>query len=101
MSEQPVTTDLRGTGIGRGVAVGPVLRMPDPLPEPEDTASTLTPDAEKERARASLAAIRRALEHLGPGKTASAPDRVAALTRSGFGRCRAREKNWGARHPAC
>ena len=27
---------LHGTGIGRGIAVGTVLRMPDPLPEPTD-----------------------------------------------------------------
>jgi phosphotransferase system enzyme I (PtsI) len=27
--------ELRGVGVGRGVAVGPILRMPDPLPEPE------------------------------------------------------------------
>jgi phosphotransferase system enzyme I (PtsI) len=47
---------LHGTGIGRGIAVGTVLRMPDPLPEPADDTSALTPDAEKERARASLAA---------------------------------------------
>ncbi|MCS5721198.1 phosphoenolpyruvate--protein phosphotransferase [Herbiconiux sp. CPCC 203407] len=47
---------LHGTGIGRGIAVGTVLRMPEPLPEPADDTSALTPDAEKERARASLAA---------------------------------------------
>jgi len=27
--------DLHGVGVGRGVAVGPILRMPDPLPEPQ------------------------------------------------------------------
>jgi len=27
--------DLHGIGVGRGVAVGPILRMPEPLPEPE------------------------------------------------------------------
>lgn len=26
--------ELRGVGVGRGIAVGPILRMPDPLPEP-------------------------------------------------------------------
>jgi len=78
MSEQPVTTDLRGTGIGRGVAVGPVLRMPDPLPEPEDTASTLTPDAEKERARASLAATAAIIRHRGERAGGSAKDVLEA-----------------------
>ncbi|MCU1552407.1 MAG: phosphoenolpyruvate--protein phosphotransferase [Glaciihabitans sp.] len=47
---------LTGVGIGRGLAVGPVIRMPDPLPEPSDAPSTLTPDAEKVRAAGALAA---------------------------------------------
>ncbi|MEO6944186.1 MAG: phosphoenolpyruvate--protein phosphotransferase [Lacisediminihabitans sp.] len=46
---------LQGVGIGRGLAVGPVLRMPDPLPEPSDARSTLTADAEQERAAGALA----------------------------------------------
>ena len=47
---------LRGVGIGRGLGMGPVLRMPDPLPEPSDVASTLAADAEKVRAAGALAA---------------------------------------------
>lgn len=47
---------LRGVGVGRGLAVGTVLRMPDPLPEPATTLSTLGPDAEKERVTHALAA---------------------------------------------
>jgi phosphotransferase system enzyme I (PtsI) len=47
---------LNGVGIGRGLAVGPVVRMPDPLPEPSDAASTLAADAEKVRAAGALAA---------------------------------------------
>ena len=47
---------LTGVGIGRGLAIGTVLRMPDPLPEPSDAASTSTPDAEKVRAAGALAA---------------------------------------------
>jgi phosphotransferase system enzyme I (PtsI) len=46
---------LQGVGIGRGLAIGPVLRMPEPLPEPADVPSTLGVDAEKERATAALA----------------------------------------------
>jgi phosphotransferase system enzyme I (PtsI) len=46
---------LSGIGIGRGLGIGPVLRMPDPLPEPSDIASGLTPDAEKVRAAGALA----------------------------------------------
>ena len=49
-------TTLTGVGIGRGIAIGTILRMPDPLPEPSDAASSLSTDAEKVRAAASLAA---------------------------------------------
>lgn len=49
-------TTLSGIGVGRGVAVGPVRRMADPLPEPPPTSSTLGPDAEKERVTHALAA---------------------------------------------
>ncbi|MEP6480339.1 MAG: phosphoenolpyruvate--protein phosphotransferase [Rhodoglobus sp.] len=48
--------NLQGIGIGRGIAIGPVLQMPSPLPEPTDAPSTLTPDAEKVRAVGALAA---------------------------------------------
>ena len=51
-----MTSSLAGVGIGRGLAIGEILRMPDPLPEPSDAASTSTPDAEKVRAAGSLAA---------------------------------------------
>ncbi len=51
-----MTTTLRGVGIGLGIAIGPVVRMPDPLPEPNDSASTLGPDAEKVRTAGALAA---------------------------------------------
>lgn len=36
--------------------MGPILRMPDPLPEPSDAASTSSPDEEKVRAAGALAA---------------------------------------------
>jgi phosphotransferase system enzyme I (PtsI) len=49
-------TTLSGVGVGRGLAVGPVLHMPDPLPDPPTTPSTLGPDAEKERVTHALAA---------------------------------------------
>ncbi|MCU1438608.1 MAG: phosphoenolpyruvate--protein phosphotransferase [Naasia sp.] len=51
-----MTRVLTGVGIGRGIAVGPALRMPDPLPEPASTPSTIGPDAEKERLTGALAA---------------------------------------------
>ncbi|MEB0015226.1 hypothetical protein QN416_26905, partial [Glaciimonas sp. Cout2] len=46
-------TDLTGTGIGQGVAIGRVLRMPEPLPEPTDTPRALTPEDEGARAAAA------------------------------------------------
>ena len=46
---------LSGVGVGRSVAVGPILRMPDPLPEPSSTS--FSGDAELE-----LAGVQRALE---------------------------------------
>ncbi|MFB2582592.1 phosphoenolpyruvate--protein phosphotransferase [Herbiconiux sp. P15] len=69
---------LHGTGIGRGIAVGTVLRMPDPLPEPTDDASSLTPDAEKERARASLAATAAIIRHRGERAGGSAKEVLEA-----------------------
>jgi len=51
-----MSSSLSGVGIGRGLAIGEILRMPDPLPEPTDAASTSTPDAEKVRAAGALAA---------------------------------------------
>ena len=47
---------LTGTGVGRGIVVGDVRRMPDPLPEPAHTPSTLGPEAELARAHAALQA---------------------------------------------
>jgi phosphotransferase system enzyme I (PtsI) len=47
---------LSGVGIGRGLAVGPILRMPEPLPEPADETSGVGSDAEKVRAAGALAA---------------------------------------------
>jgi phosphotransferase system enzyme I (PtsI) len=49
--------ELRGIGIGQGVAVGRVVRMSEPLPEPSDTPSTLTPEAEGSRATAALGVV--------------------------------------------
>lgn len=45
---------LTGIGVGRGLVVGDVRRMPDPLPEPPQTNSTLGPDAELSRASSAL-----------------------------------------------
>ena len=65
---------LQGTGVGRGLALGPVLRMPDPLPEPEDTASTRSVAQEEERAVASLSATAATIRHRGERAGGSAKD---------------------------
>ncbi|WP_083511279.1 phosphoenolpyruvate--protein phosphotransferase [Microbacterium sp. XT11] len=49
--------ELRGVGIGLGVAQGPVVRMTEALPAPERTASTEGADAERARAREAVAAV--------------------------------------------
>ncbi|MDQ1531666.1 MAG: phosphoenolpyruvate-protein phosphotransferase system enzyme [Microbacteriaceae bacterium] len=45
---------LTGIGVGRAVAVGPVRRMPDPLPEPPEHAVNAGADAEVARTRSAL-----------------------------------------------
>ncbi|MBF0673401.1 MAG: phosphoenolpyruvate--protein phosphotransferase [Salinibacterium sp.] len=49
--------ELRGVGVGRGIAAGPVLRMPDPLPEPDATPRTADAEAEKATVSEALAAV--------------------------------------------
>lgn len=49
--------ELRGIGVGRGVAVGPVLRMPGPLPEPADASHGGDADAEFATVQAALATV--------------------------------------------
>lgn len=50
---------LKGVGIGRGVAVGPVLRMAESLPEPKDEprAASVSAEAENARVTKALAAV--------------------------------------------
>lgn len=57
--------ELRGVGIGLGVAQGPVARMAEPLPAPSDAASTLSVDDEKARVTEAVAAVARELEERG------------------------------------
>lgn len=48
---------LRGVGIGSGVAQGPVVRMADPLPDPENAKSAVGADQERTRVREAIAAV--------------------------------------------
>ncbi|WP_207454640.1 phosphoenolpyruvate--protein phosphotransferase [Desertivibrio insolitus] len=51
--------ELTGVGVGRGVAVGPILRMPDPLPEPAEGPrdSTRTEAEEFARVQSAIEAV--------------------------------------------
>lgn len=48
--------ELRGVGVGRAVATGPIRRMPDPLPEPIDAQHDGDAAAEQSRVDAAVAA---------------------------------------------
>ncbi|WP_104200455.1 phosphoenolpyruvate--protein phosphotransferase [Cryobacterium sp. Y29] len=49
--------ELQGIGIGQGVVVGRVVRMPDPLPDPVAAPSALTPAEEGDRVAEALGAV--------------------------------------------
>ena len=70
---------LTGTGVGRGLVVGSVRRMPDPLPEPPLTPSTLTPAAELTRATAALSATAEDLRERGQAAGGVAKEVLDAL----------------------
>jgi phosphotransferase system enzyme I (PtsI) len=55
--------ELRGIGVGRGVAIGRVVRMPDPAPVPEATGHAGDAVAEVARVAAALAAVASDLRH--------------------------------------
>lgn len=70
--------EFRGTGIGQGVAVGPVVRMAERLPEPVDRPSHLDPAREEERARASLSVVADELQRKGAQAGGAAQDVLEA-----------------------
>ena len=70
--------ELRGVGIGLGVAQGPVARMSEPLPAPDDTPSTLTIEAETARVRDAVGGVARELEERGAQAGGAARDVLEA-----------------------
>ncbi|GAA2442095.1 phosphoenolpyruvate--protein phosphotransferase [Agromyces soli] len=70
--------EIQGIGIGQGIAVGPVVRMAEPLPAPEDRASGFDASQEEERARTSLAAVADELQRRGARAGGAAKDVLEA-----------------------
>mgnify|MGYP001551135763 CR=1 FL=1 len=71
-------TELRGVGIGLGVAQGPVERMSEALPAPENTPSTRSADDERARVREAVSHVARALEERGAQAGGAAQDVLEA-----------------------
>ncbi|RNE63936.1 phosphoenolpyruvate--protein phosphotransferase [Cryobacterium tepidiphilum] len=70
--------ELRGIGIGQGVAVGTVVRMEEPLREPASTLSALSPDQEGARLDEALAAVAAELNSRGAAAGGDAKDVLEA-----------------------
>jgi phosphotransferase system enzyme I (PtsI) len=70
--------ELQGVGVGRGVVVGPVLRMPDPLPEPADTPRTGDAPTELAAVETALAAVAAELTQRGATAGGAARDVLEA-----------------------
>jgi phosphotransferase system enzyme I (PtsI) len=70
---------LTGIGVGRGLIVGDVRRMPDPLPDPANVASTLTADEEKARATKALSETAADLRDRGAQAGGTAQEVLEAL----------------------
>lgn len=70
--------ELRGVGIGLGVAQGPVARMSEPLPAPDDAASALSIADETARVREAVGAVARELEQRGAQAGGAAQDVLEA-----------------------
>lgn len=49
--------ELHGVGVGRGIAAGRIMRMPEPLAEPADVTPTQTPDEAKAAVAEATAAV--------------------------------------------
>ncbi|GAB3121692.1 phosphoenolpyruvate--protein phosphotransferase [Glaciibacter psychrotolerans] len=70
--------EIQGIGIGQGVAVGRILRMPDPQPEPADRLSLRQPAEESVRAAQALSAVAAELGVRGQAAGGAAQDVLEA-----------------------
>lgn len=71
-------SELRGVGIGLGVAQGVVVRMTEALPAPENTPSTHGAEAERARVREAVAAVAQELTARGEAAGGSAQEVLEA-----------------------
>jgi phosphotransferase system enzyme I (PtsI) len=71
-------SDVRGVGIGLGVAQGVVVRMAEALPAPENTPSTQGIEAERSRVRDAIAAVAQELTTRGETAGGSAQEVLEA-----------------------
>ncbi|MGJ0388812.1 phosphoenolpyruvate--protein phosphotransferase [Microbacterium sp. CGR1] len=71
-------SELRGVGIGLGVAQGVVVRMTEALPAPENTPSTQGIDAERARVREAVASVAQELTARGETAGGSAQEVLEA-----------------------
>ncbi|CAN5206110.1 phosphoenolpyruvate--protein phosphotransferase [soil metagenome] len=72
--------ELHGVGVGRGIAVGPILRMPDPLPEPDDATHSGDSAAEYATTQAALSAVAAELSARGEKAGGAAKDVLDAAS---------------------
>ncbi|KQO97360.1 phosphoenolpyruvate--protein phosphotransferase [Leifsonia sp. Leaf264] len=70
--------ELHGIGIGEGIALGPVARMAEPLPEPVDRPTHLDAEREGLRATASLSVVAAELNRRGAQAGGAARDILEA-----------------------
>ncbi|MGZ0711464.1 phosphoenolpyruvate--protein phosphotransferase (plasmid) [Coraliomargarita sp. W4R53] len=71
-------SEIRGVGIGLGVAQGPVVRMAEPFPAPSDAPSAASQDEESARVESAVAAVARELEQRGAQAGGAAQDVLEA-----------------------
>lgn len=71
-------SELRGVGIGLGVTQGPVVRMAEALPAPDQTPSTIGADSERTRVREAVAVVARELNARGEAAGGSAREVLEA-----------------------
>ncbi|GAA1209035.1 phosphoenolpyruvate--protein phosphotransferase [Microbacterium maritypicum] len=71
-------SELRGVGIGLGVAQGPIIRMSEAMPAPENTPSTVGAEAERARVHDAVATVARELNERGAAAGGSAQEVLEA-----------------------